>query len=137
MTSKRQILANRPNARLSTGPRTVSGKATAARNALRHGLAVAIPADPALSGAVEELARRIAGADVEAEVVECARRVAEAEIELRRVRSLRARLFEPISEGEAGAPATTGFYSEAVEPSHDEQSRAAAKASTGEDAIPT
>lgn len=39
MASDRQIRANRENAKLSTGPRTLSGKAAVAGNALRHGLA--------------------------------------------------------------------------------------------------
>lgn len=38
MASKRQIEANRANAKRSTGPRTVAGKARASRNARRHGL---------------------------------------------------------------------------------------------------
>ena len=41
MASKRQIRANRRNARRSTGPRTAAGKAASAANALRHGLAAA------------------------------------------------------------------------------------------------
>jgi hypothetical protein len=38
MTSKQQIEANRANAKRSTGPRTIGGKARSSRNALSHGL---------------------------------------------------------------------------------------------------
>ena len=38
MSTKKQMHANRENARHSTGPRTPQGKATVARNALKHGL---------------------------------------------------------------------------------------------------
>jgi hypothetical protein len=38
MASPAQILANRDNAQLSTGPKTAEGKQTASRNAIRHGL---------------------------------------------------------------------------------------------------
>jgi len=39
MASKRQIKANRANAKRSTGPKTAIGKVRSSRNALRHGLA--------------------------------------------------------------------------------------------------
>ena len=38
MVSRRQLEANRSNAKRSTGPKTGLGKARAARNSLRHGL---------------------------------------------------------------------------------------------------
>ncbi len=38
MATKRQIEANRRNARRSTGPRTEAGKDASKRNAARHGL---------------------------------------------------------------------------------------------------
>jgi len=36
--SERKLAANRANAQLSTGPRTLQGKAKSSRNALKHGL---------------------------------------------------------------------------------------------------
>jgi hypothetical protein len=39
MATEKQILANRRNARSSTGPRTTAGKARSRMNARRHGLA--------------------------------------------------------------------------------------------------
>ena len=41
MTSQRQLLANRRNAKKSTGPRTPAGRAACRLNALKHGLAAA------------------------------------------------------------------------------------------------
>lgn len=41
MASPSRLAANRRNARLSTGPRTTSGKAASSRNAFRHGLLAA------------------------------------------------------------------------------------------------
>jgi hypothetical protein len=56
MASPAQILANRGNAQLSTGPRTPEGKHASARNATRHGLTgtqIVIPGEDA--AAYEEL----------------------------------------------------------------------------------
>jgi hypothetical protein len=58
MASPAQILANRSNAQLSSGPKTPAGKQTSSRNATRHGLTgtqIVMPGeDPA---AFEELQR--------------------------------------------------------------------------------
>jgi hypothetical protein len=58
MASPAQILANRENAQLSSGPKTLEGKQTASRNPIRHGLTsaqIVIPGeDPS---AYEELLR--------------------------------------------------------------------------------
>ena len=43
MMTAPQLLANRTNALVSTGPRTADGKAVAARNATRHGCFAAVP----------------------------------------------------------------------------------------------
>ena len=43
MASSAQIAANQSNARNSTGPRTVEGKARVSRNATRHGVTASYP----------------------------------------------------------------------------------------------
>jgi hypothetical protein len=58
MASSAQILANRQNAELSSGPRTVEGKQASSRNATRHGLTgsqIVMPGEDA--AAYEELRR--------------------------------------------------------------------------------
>jgi len=93
MTSVRKTSANRTNARASTGPKTVHGRARAAQNALRHGLSLPVSSDPASWEEVEALARKVAGAGADVEIQELARRVAEAQIDLRRIRHARHRLL--------------------------------------------
>jgi hypothetical protein len=89
LTSERKITANRANARASAGPQTTRGRARAVRNALRHALSLPVGSIPALSEEVEALAREIAGSGANAAIQELARRVAEAQIDLRRVRHAR------------------------------------------------
>jgi hypothetical protein len=89
VTSDRKVESNRENAGASTGPKTARGRARAARNALRHGLSLPLSSNPVLSEEMEALAREIAGTDANAEIQELARRVAEAQIDLRRVRCAR------------------------------------------------
>lgn len=89
VASARKDNTNRANARFSTGPKTLHGRARASRNALRHGLSLAIDCDPLLSEEVDALAGKIVGANVNPQVVKLARHVAEAEIDLSRIRALR------------------------------------------------
>jgi hypothetical protein len=90
MTSAAKIRANRRNALRSTGPRSLAGKAVAARNARRHGLTLPVLDEPALSREVVALARRIEisemrrAADAAGHALAC--RIAEAMIDLKRVR---------------------------------------------------
>jgi hypothetical protein len=88
-----RVRANRRNARRSTGPRTSEGKSRVAKNAVRHGLAISVTADPSLADASERLARVIAGHHVDPARLEGARRVAEAQIDLLRVRRVRVALL--------------------------------------------
>jgi hypothetical protein len=94
LTTVRQQSANRANATASTGPRTKAGKARSARNALRHGLNIAVWSEPALAPEAEAIARRIAGPEVGANALEWARRIGEAQVDLNRVRSLRKQAIE-------------------------------------------
>jgi len=82
MISVDRLAANRANARRSTGPKTRDGKASAARNARRHGLELTALRDPTLSGEIEALAREIAGADAGAQRHAAACRIAAAQIDL-------------------------------------------------------
>jgi hypothetical protein len=106
VTSQRQQHANRVNARASTGPRTADGKAGAAANARRHGLARPIWLDPMLAHEAEQLARRIIGdgAEPTAQLLAQARRVAEAQIDLIRIRERRRATLEPALTAESYWP---------------------------------
>jgi len=56
MTSELKVLANRQNAKKSTGPRTKTGKSRASRNAVRHGLERVDFGNPGYPARVERLA---------------------------------------------------------------------------------
>ena len=91
MTSDRRRRANRINAKSSTGPKTVQGKARAGQNALRHGLNVPVINDVEHAPEIESLARRLADVDADAEVLELARKVSEAQVDINRVCAIRLR----------------------------------------------
>jgi hypothetical protein len=100
MTSDRKIASNQKNAQKSTGPRSEIGRRHSRRNALRHGLAIAIGSDPSFSKDIEALATTLVsgrgGKSCEKSAGEFARQVAEAEIDLLRIRKLRASRFEAV-----------------------------------------
>jgi hypothetical protein len=95
LTSNRKTEANRANARASTGPNTLRGRARSARNAFRHGLSLPVQSDQALSEEVQALARQIAGPNASTQIQMLACRIAEAEVDLRRVRLARHQLLSP------------------------------------------
>jgi hypothetical protein len=61
VTSDRKAAANKRNSRKSCGPRTAAGKATASRNALKHGLSAVVYRLPAPSAEVEQFAKAFCG----------------------------------------------------------------------------
>jgi hypothetical protein len=111
VTSDRKILANRANARASSGPKTAAGKTLSAQNAFRHGFNVPVWRDPDLASDIDALAQRIVGKSAGLNLLQSARRVAEAQIDLRRMRAHRNRLIErliadPQVQTGAGEPAS-------------------------------
>lgn len=98
MTTSARTLANRRNARKSTGPKSASGKARSSKNALRHGLDSAISGDPAFAPQIEDMARALAGEGADADCLRCARRVAEAQLDLLRIRKIRDRFLNDPNE---------------------------------------
>jgi hypothetical protein len=104
MTRESQFSANRRNALLSSGPKTDPGKARTSRNALRHGLSIAISSDLRLSQDVKVLAKQIAGETEDGERVTLAGEIAEAQIDLIRVRSYRHSLIETVCISQSVSP---------------------------------
>jgi hypothetical protein len=96
MTSDRKIQSNRKNAQKSTGPRSEAGQRRSRRNALRHGLSVAIGSDPSFNDDIKRLASILARGNSGQKIGEFAHQAAEAEIDLLRIRKLRASLFNAV-----------------------------------------
>src|SRR4051794_7266004 len=105
ITSERRLAANRANARLSTGPRSAEGKAASSGNALRHGLAVPLPADPAFGPIVRAIAAKLAGPDATPERHAWAMVLAQAEADLQRVRDLRTHWLASVVDAGGGLDA--------------------------------
>jgi hypothetical protein len=96
MTSDRKIESNRKNARKSTGPRSDAGQCRSRRNALRHGLAIAIGSDPSFGDDIKRLAGALARGRTGQNIGEFAHQAAEAAIDLLRIRKLRASRFKAV-----------------------------------------
>ena len=93
MKAPARVVANRKNARFSTGPRSRPGKLRTSKNALRHGLSIPLPSDPCLESEVEELACLIDEGSADSIRHQHARAIAVELIELRRIRAARENLF--------------------------------------------
>jgi len=112
MTSARKASSNRKNAQNSTGPRSEFGRRHSSRNALRHGLAIAIGSDPSFSKDIEALATALERGGGGQIAGEFARQVAEAELDLLRIRKLKAARFAAVFDNPG---AKLGDYSELSE----------------------
>ena len=99
MASKKRIDANRRNAKKSTGPKTPQGKATSARNAIKHGLLSQLPVLPEEDGAQFEEMRLNLYSDLRPESqleTLIVNRLASVQWRLARVPVLEAELFEQL-----------------------------------------
>ncbi len=95
MASKRQIEANRTNAKRSTGPKTIVGKARSSRNARRHGLSRWQPEDTAGSEAIANAIRAELG---DPSGQPAAQALAQVRLRLSNIRDARRRLLEALME---------------------------------------
>jgi hypothetical protein len=91
MPTKKQLAANRQNARNSSGPRSSDGKARVGKNAYRHGLSTDARSSPAFEKQIEGLALQIANAD-HINLAD-ARALAAAEFDLDRVQRVKTALI--------------------------------------------
>jgi hypothetical protein len=112
MTSERKGTSNCKNAQNSTGSRSDLGRRHSRRNALRHGLAIAIGSDPSFSKDIEALAKTLERGRSGQIVEEFAREVAEAELDLLRIRKLKAARFKTVLDNQKPK---LGNYSELSE----------------------
>jgi hypothetical protein len=99
MTSLKQITANRKNATKSTGPVTAQGKASASRNARRHGLSVPINRASAVAADIGAFALLLVGDVASRTEIDLARAAAEAQLELVRIHREKQLLLEVLMQG--------------------------------------
>ena len=91
IVSQARAKANRANAKHSTGPRTVEGKARVSKNALRHGLSAAQPDADSVPAEVLGLAGRLCS---RAQASFTGLTAAESELYLVRIRMIKQRVLE-------------------------------------------
>jgi hypothetical protein len=98
MTSNSKAESNRRNSRRSTGPRTAAGKATAALNSFKHGLAALECRRPAPSAELAEFAFALCGDERRPAVFAQALKVAESHMMLRAVRGAKVAAVERLRD---------------------------------------
>jgi hypothetical protein len=80
-----------------TGPRTAAGKATASRNALRHGLEAVRVDEAGLAEALRRIVRLICPGDTDPRRLDQAATIAECHVMLSRIRGARVAAIERVN----------------------------------------
>jgi hypothetical protein len=93
MASERQLRANRENAKKSTGPKTVAGRARSSRNALRHGLSLPLKLDAEAAAKAEQIRQMLVSEQPDAGNGSAASEVAQAQLDLSRIRAVRGAMM--------------------------------------------
>jgi hypothetical protein len=96
VASEKQIVANRANAKRSTGPKTLAGKMASSRNAFRHGLSVPLQLDPMISPKLDAIAQALASEQADEDWLMSAADFAQAQLRLLRIRAARTELMATI-----------------------------------------
>jgi hypothetical protein len=98
VSSDRKVAANKRNSSKSCGPRTAAGKATASRNALKHGLSAVVNRQPAPSAEIEQLAKAFCGTSENSELLAQARIIAANALVLRVIVAQKLAVVERLRE---------------------------------------
>jgi hypothetical protein len=93
MASERQLRANRENAKKSTGPKTVAGRARSSRNALRHGLSLPLKLDAEAAAKAKQIRQMLVSEQPDAGNGSAASEVAQAQLDLSRIRAVRGAMM--------------------------------------------
>jgi hypothetical protein len=101
VTSDRKAAANKRNSRKSCGPRTAAGKATASRNALKHGLSAVVYWQPTPSAEIERLAKAFCGHGENPDLLAQAHIVAANALVLRAIGAQKIAVVERLRESTA------------------------------------
>ena len=93
MASEKQLRANRENAKKSTGPKTVAGRARSSRNTFRHGLSLPLTLNAETAEKAELIRQMLVSDQAAAAQGLAAFEVAEAQLDLSRIRNVRKKMM--------------------------------------------
>ena len=93
MATEKQILANRENAKKSTGPKTAAGRARSSRNALRHGLSLPLTLNAEMAAKADLIRKSLVSEQGKPTRVVAAIEFAQAQLDFLRIRAVRGQMM--------------------------------------------